>query len=42
MTMPKDMTNTASLDLMYDLKNTAHIYSPVFLLKDSPKFMGSY
>lgn len=42
--MTEDMNNTgvATLDLMYDFKNTAHIYSPVFLLKDSPKSIGSY
>lgn len=42
--MPEDMNNTgiASLDLMYDFKNSARVYSPMFLLKDSPKFRGSY
>lgn len=41
--MPEDMNNTgiAVLDLMYDLKNTVHIYSHTFLL-DSLKFIGSY
>lgn len=42
--MREDMNNSgiACLDLTYDFKNTAHIYSPMFLLKGSPKFIGSY